>query len=271
MSSKQSPSIVLVYDAITRRALAKQRRKRLVETIIGAGAALRIRHRDERRVDAGEQHGERERLALRTENAACAARARARKREHCRRRPVCRRVRRRRAAGGQRVEPFAAAALECGAMQIIDGDRIDEHEAGNPPNHPRASKRDDRGRGVRAQPGCGSRPPPPEPARQPRSRSGSPKKPLNTLIAVAAIAMAAKISAGTTSGRRRRYEREHDHRHGRTDDERHGHRQARVRARESRQAVAECPRHCRGPKRQAFASAPRRNSNRRPEKSTIRS
>ena len=63
----------MVYNAITRHASVEQRRKRFVEPIAGADAALRIRDGDERRVDAVEQHGERERLALRTKNAARAA------------------------------------------------------------------------------------------------------------------------------------------------------------------------------------------------------
>ena len=60
----------MVYNAITGQPVAEQRREGPVQTVIRAGPALRIRHGDEWRIDAGEQQCQRERLAVGTENAA---------------------------------------------------------------------------------------------------------------------------------------------------------------------------------------------------------
>ena len=76
-------------------------------------------HRDERRVDAGEQHRERERLALRTENSARAAAS-----EHEGRRVVDvgqhAVASDRGAAGGERVDALAAAGAR---TRRADGSR----------------------------------------------------------------------------------------------------------------------------------------------------
>ena len=55
--ARKAASIILVYKAITRRAVAKEQRKGLVQAVVRAGDDLRVRHRDERRVDAREQQG----------------------------------------------------------------------------------------------------------------------------------------------------------------------------------------------------------------------
>ena len=87
---------------------------------------MRIRHRNEWRVDAGEQHGECERLALWPENSA---RAPASQYEGGSVLDIGQHAVTTNggAAGAQGVEPFAFAVPDHG-VKIIHGDRIDECE-----------------------------------------------------------------------------------------------------------------------------------------------
>ena len=89
-------------------------------------------------------------------------------------------------------------------MQIVDGNRIDQRESGQPAEPAPEQQRDESGRDARALRGCGSTVVAAKIGAAITMAVGSPKRPLSTLSAVAAIAMPAKISAGTTSGRRRR-------------------------------------------------------------------
>src|ERR1700692_1127464 len=71
--AKHAPSIILVYNVITWRAVAKECRKGPVQTIVRSAAALRIRDGNERGLDPLEQQSERERLARRGANPPAGA------------------------------------------------------------------------------------------------------------------------------------------------------------------------------------------------------